>query len=124
MKYNTKDIMKRAWEIKKEADRSAKNALYNKGVVRELEPSEKAVFSACLKMAWAEAKAAESIAEEYQVSYKEAAVMAAKESELKSEFGGNVTWSIWRKYGKNRAYYTVDSRSSYQNKDKRNFVEL
>lgn len=123
-KYNTKIIMKRAWEIKKEADRKALNALYNNGIIRPLEPSEKAVFSECLKMAWAEAKRAESLAEEHHVSYKSAAKMAAKEAELKAEFGGNVTFKIWSKYGKNRAYYTVDSRSSYQNSDKKNFVEL
>lgn len=123
-KYSTKMIMKRAWEIKKEADRKTKNALCNKNIVRPLEPSEKAVFSECLKMAWAEAKRAEAIAEEHQVSYEAAAKMAAKEAELKEEFGGNVTFKIWSKYGKTRAYYTVDSRSSYQNSDKRNFVEL
>ena len=123
-KYSKKMIMKRAWEIKKEADRSSLNALYNKGIIRPLEPSEKAVFSECLRMAWAEAKRAESLAEEHHVSYRNAAKMAAKEAELKEEFSGNVTWKIWTKYGKARAYYTVDSRSSYQNSDKRNFVEL
>ena len=123
-KYSTKMIMRRAWEIKKEADRKALNALWNKGIVRELEPSEKAVFSSCLKMAWAEAKRAESLAEKHHVSYRNAAKMAAKEAELKEEFGGNITWKIWTKHGKARAYYTVDSRSSYQNSRKDNFVEL
>ncbi len=123
-KYSTKMIMKRAWEIKKEVDIKTMNALLNNNIVRPLEPSEKAVFSECLKMAWAEAKRAAAIAEEHHVSYRNAAKMAAKEAELKEEFGGNVTFKMWTKYGKVRAYYTVDSRSSYQNSRKDNFVEL
>lgn len=52
-KYNKSMIMKRAWEIKKEDDRN--------------------VFSACLKMAWAEAKAtpaADRIAELEALGFK------------------------------------------------------
>lgn len=51
-----KQVMKRAWEIKKEADRKTKNQLLNHNIFRELKDSEKAIFAICLKMAWDEAK--------------------------------------------------------------------
>lgn len=123
-KYNVSKIMKRAWEIKKEEDRKALNKLYNRNEFRELKENEKVLFSECMKLAWDEAKKAVIISEKYDVSYNEAMIIAEKDSELTSEFGGNVKWNIWRKYGRNRAYYTVSTRSNYANNKKNNYVEL
>lgn len=123
-KYNVSKIMKRAWEIKKEEDRKALNKLYNRNEFRELKENEKVLFSECMKLAWDEAKKTVIISEKYDVSYNEAMIIAEKDSELTSEFGGSVKWSIWRKYGRNRAYYTVSTRSNYANNKKNNYVEL
>ena len=109
MKYNLAKIMKRAWQIKKEEDRKALNRAYNHNR-RTVEDTEKALFSECLKIAWEEAKNVENLSE--------------KETELKIEEGGEVKWNIWRKYGKNRAYYTVSTRSNYADRKKDNFVEI
>ena len=51
-----KNVMKRAWEIKKEFDRKERNAKMNHNDFSPLKDSEKALFSECLKMAWEEAK--------------------------------------------------------------------
>lgn len=56
MKFDLSKIMKKAWEIKKEADRKVKNSKLNRLDFSELKQSEKAVFSICLAMAWEEAK--------------------------------------------------------------------
>ena len=53
---NLSNIMKRAWEIKREEDRKTKNRKMNHNDFSELKDSEKAVFSICLSMAWEEAK--------------------------------------------------------------------
>ena len=50
MKYNMKEIMTRAWEIKKE--------------------NNKNIFTLCLKMAWAEAKEAGSWKRERRKEFK------------------------------------------------------
>lgn len=117
-----KQVMKRAWEIKKEADNRTRNQLLNHNIHRELEESEKAIFAVCLKMAWEEVKKASEIAQRYDVTIENALVMAEKETELNRE--GTVTWRIWKNYGKYRAYYTVSGRSKYANNKKDNFVEL
>lgn len=119
-----KQVMKRAWEIKKEADRKTKNQLMNHNIFRELKDSEKAIFAICLKMAWDEAKKAAEYSEEYEVSMDNALEMVAKETELVTEYGGEVAWKVWRNYGKCRAYYTVSTRSKYTNSKKDNFVAL
>lgn len=60
MKYDKKEIMKRAWEIKKDADRRTLNDIWiTKPQVKELKPEEKALFSECLKLAWSEVKKAD-----------------------------------------------------------------
>lgn len=123
-KYNLSAIMKRAWEIKKESDRKVRNQLYNLYIFRDLEDSEKAVFSECLKMAWAEAKKAERIAEKYNVSIENAFKMARTETILTLEYDGTVSWKIWKNYGKYRAYYTVSTRSRYANSKKDNYIIL
>lgn len=123
-KYNLSKIMKRAWEIKEAADRKSCNQLRNHNVFRELEESEKAPFSICLKLAWEEAKKAVEYAEKLNISMDNALVITAKETELIRDYSGNVTWKIWKNYGKFRAYYTVDTRSKYANNKKSNFVEL
>ena len=56
MKFDLSKIMRRAWEIKKEADRKVENSKLNRLDFSELKESEKAVFSICLEMAWEEAK--------------------------------------------------------------------
>lgn len=123
-KYNLSEIMRRAWEIKKEADRQSKNNLWNRNDFRELEESEKAPFSACLKLAWSEAKKAVEYAEKLNISVENALIVVAKETELGRDYSGKVTWKIWKNYGKFRAYYTVSTRSKYANNKKDNFVEL
>ena len=123
-KYDMSKIMKRAWEIKKEEDRKTVNRLYIRNEFRELRENEKTLFSECMKLAWDEAKKAAIISEKYDVSYNEAIIIAEKDSELTKEFGGSVKWNIWRNYGKNRAYYTVSTKSNYANKKKNNYVEL
>lgn len=119
-----KQVMKRAWEIKKEADRKTKNQLMNHNIFRELKDSEKAIFAICLKMAWDEVKKAVEYSEEYEVSMDNALEMVEKETELVTEYGGEVLWKIWKNYGKCRAYYTVSKRSKYANSKKDNFVTL
>lgn len=119
-----KQVMKRAWEIKKEADRKVKNQLMNQNIFRKLEDSEKAIFAICLKMAWDEAKKAVKYSKKYEVSMDNAFEMVAKETELIAECDGEVTWKVWRNYGKCRAYYKVSTRSKYANSKKDNFVVL
>lgn len=71
MKYNTSTIMKRAWSIKKENTNN--------------------IFALCLKMAWAEAKAAK----------------VEKPSTIKTDL---VTWTFktWKKNGMHRVYIDGD----------------
>lgn len=115
-----KNVMTRAWEIKREEDRKMRNRAMRKENRFELKESEKAVFAECLKMAWEEAKKAEKLAKKYNVSVENAAIMAAKENELDDD----VTWNVWSGYGHLRAYYNCASRSKYANNKKDNFVEL
>ena len=123
-KYNLSEIMKRAWEIKAEYDEREKNILLNHNIFRELEESEKALFSECLKMAWKEAKRANEIEEEYKIKHVNAARMAKKETRMvMAKECGRITWKVWRNYGKCRAYYTVSNWSRYQN-NKGHYIEL
>lgn len=119
MKYNMSKIMRRAWEIKRDAEWEVKHQLINRNIFRELYQEEKAIFSECLKMAWEEAKKSAEYTEKYNVTEEMADRMAAKENELKGE---KVTWNIWAGYGLVRAYYHVSSWSKYQNSKKTNYV--
>lgn len=125
MKYNKKEIMKRAWEIKKEADRKAKNDIAARtGCLRELRPEEKAIFGECLKAAWKEVNRAEVLTEELNISMGDALRLAQKEYEISLGHDYGVTWKLWSNYGKKRAYFRVASWSNYANNKSYNFVEL
>ena len=80
MKYNRAEIMKRAWEIKKEDSRN--------------------IWSLCLQMAWAEARAPKMTQRE--LDEKEAMEQAAQYSGY-----ARLHESDWVKYGKNRTYVEV-----------------
>lgn len=125
-KYNVAKIMRRAWEIKKEADRRMRNSLYNRMIMREMEESEKAIFGECLKLAWEEEKKSVELAEKYKVKKEEAEEMAKEETELAMDAKGEVEvrWNIWTGYGYRRAYFRVAGWSKYRNNKKTNFVEL
>lgn len=125
-KYNLSKIMKRAWEIKNTADRKAKNSNWNRNIFRSLEESEKAPFSECLKLAWAEEKRSLELADEYNVTNAAADVMAEEETELSMKEGSKVEvkWNIWTGYGYKRAYYKVSGWAKYRNNKKDNFVSI
>lgn len=125
-KESLRKIMKRAWEIKDEADRRTLYRVWSReSNIRDLRPEEKAVFGECLKIAWAEFRRASVISMQYGVTEELAAAMAAKENYVKVEYDGNVSsWRIWRNYGKCRAYYKVDVFSKYQNSKSIYFVEV
>lgn len=125
-KYNLSKIMKRAWEIKNTADRKAKNSNWNRNIFRSLEESEKAPFSECLKLAWAEKKRSLELADEYNVTNAAADVMAEEETELSMKEGSKVEvkWNIWTGYGYKRAYYKVSGWAKYRNNKKDNFVSI
>lgn len=125
-KYNLSKIMKRAWEIKSTADRKAKNSNWNRNIFRSLEESEKAPFSECLKLAWAEEKRSLELADEYNVTKVAADVMAEEETELSMKEGSKVEvkWNIWTGYGYKRAYYKVSGWAKYRNNKKDNFVSI
>lgn len=125
-KYNLSKIMKRAWEIKNAADRKAKNSNWNRNIFRSLEESEKAPFSECLKLAWAEEKRSLELADEYNVTNAAADVMAEEETELSMKEGSTVEvkWNIWTGYGYKRAYYKVSGWAKYRNNKKDNFVSI
>lgn len=125
-KYNLSKIMKRAWEIKNTADRKAKNSNWNRNIFRSLEESEKAPFSECLKLAWAEEKRSLELADEYNVTKAAADVMAEEETELSMKEGSKVEvkWNIWTGYGYKRAYYKVSGWAKYRNNKKDNFVSI
>jgi len=75
-KYNLSQIMKRAWEIKKENSNN--------------------IFSICLKMAWAEAKATKKPFSGF-----------AKIAKVDGEYYGDSSFlyfKLWSKYGKKRVY--------------------
>lgn len=118
--------MKRAWEIKNTADRKAKNSNWNRNIFRSLEESEKAPFSECLKLAWAEEKRSLELADEYNVTNAAADVMAEEETELSMKEGSKVEvkWNIWTGYGYKRAYYKVSGWAKYRNNKKDNFVSI
>lgn len=125
-KYNLSKIMKRAWEIKERADRKTKNSNWNRNIFRALEESEKAPFSECLKLAWAEEKRSIELAEQYNVAKAAADVMAEEETVLSCEerCSVEVKWNIWTGYGYKRAYYKVSGWSKYRNNKKDNFVAI
>lgn len=125
-----KNVMKRAWEIKKEMDRKTKGQLINLNKLSfgdKLPKEEEAIFSECLKLAWEERKQAEKIAENMNITLEYASKMAEKETNYKMtecEFGIAVfTWNIWEKYGKKRAYYKISTRSKYAN-GRNEFIDL
>lgn len=130
MTYNRKEIMKRAWEIKKDADRRTLHNIKNKTPqTAELKPEEKAIFSECLKLAWAEVRKAEELAEKLKISAENALKLAEKEHELVAtdwtvRCVDNITWKLWSGYGHKRAYFRVAGWSKYANSHKYNFVEL
>ena len=86
MKYNKSEIMKRAWEIKKE--------------------NKNNIFSACLKLAWAEAKG-NTVSKTEKELMIEKLEMMAKEAEERYVFKYTVYISEWVKYGKDRTYLAV-----------------
>lgn len=83
--FNKKDIMKRAWELKREDDRN--------------------LFSQCLKMAWAEARKPEKSEKEMLMD-----ALLEKETEANSHNNGyayEAVVSDWEKYGKSRTYFSI-----------------
>lgn len=130
MKYDRKEIMKRAWEIKKDADR---RTLYHIKLrtpqADELKPEEKAVFGECLRLAWTEVRKAEELAEKLNISAENGLRLAKKEYELSAtdwtvSSVDDITWKLWSGYGLKRAYFRVLGWSNYTNNKKYNFVEL
>lgn len=117
------EVMKRAWEIKKEYDRKTLNSIWIVEPRRKsLREDEKAIFSECLKIAWNEIKRAKEMSEEYDVNLEIALKMAEKETELAAEEAGKITWNIWKNYGKTRAYFRCSHWSKYSNSKYYNFV--
>lgn len=88
--FNLSKIMTRAWEIKKENTDN--------------------IFSECLKMAWAEAKApvAEKTKKELIMERLE---MMAKAAVQRYNYIYTVYVSEWEEYGKNRTYLAVFEKS-------------
>ena len=125
-KYNLSKIMKMSWEIKERADRKTKNSNWVRRVFRELEESEKAPFSECLKLAWADEKRSIELAEQYNVTKEASDVMAEEETELSCNEGSSVEvkWNIWTGYGYKRAYYKVSGWAKYRNNKKDNYVSI
>lgn len=82
MKYNLSNIMKRAWEIKKE--------------------NEKNIFAICLQISWDEAK------KENEESLEDKVIRLAEEK-LSYRYCGHckVIANLWQKYGKDRTYISV-----------------
>lgn len=73
-------------------------------IVRKL----KNKFSEALKMSWKIAKMELSLRKEY----------------CRFENHDEVTFNIWKGYGRVRAYYTCSWRSNYANSKKTNFIDL
>lgn len=119
-----KNVMARAWEIKKEEDRKMLNRAMRKENRFELKGSEKAIFGECLKMAWEEVKKSEKIAKKYDISLENAQIIVAKETSLTEDGHYGITWNIWSGSRCTRAYYTCEDRSRYANNKRDNFVEL
>lgn len=65
-------------------------------------------FSAALKFSWACAKKA----------------LELKAKELRTHEDYKVTFTVWAKYGKLRAYYRCNWWSNYSNSKSYNFVEM
>ena len=129
-KYNLSKIMKRAWEIKREIDSRTRGQLLNIQQIKwedKLPKNEEVLFSECLKLAWAERKHAQELAEEMEIDLEDACKMAEKETSYSiewNEFDRVVfTWNVWENYGKRRAYYEVSTDSKYQN-GKNRFIDL
>lgn len=120
-----REIMKRAWEIKKDIDLKTKNMIsVIESRPRNLKEEEKAVFGECLKMAWQEAKEESDMSRRLEVSHEEYLKIAAKKTELllAGEYG--IKFIIWHNYGKKRAYWKCDSYSKYQDSKKEHYVTL
>lgn len=130
MKYDRKEIMKRAWEIKKDADRRIlHNIIIVEPARRELKSEEKAIFSECLKLAWAEVRKANELVEKLNISVENGLRLAKKEYELSAtdwtvSSVNDISWKLWSNYGLKRAYFRVRGWSKYANSQKYNFVEL
>lgn len=82
MKYNMKEIMIRAWDIKRENTEN--------------------MFSLCLKMAWAEAKEAGNKKEEKSLKEK-----LVDKLNFIADNAPDVYVSEWKGYGKSRTYFAV-----------------
>lgn len=122
-KYNLAKIMKRAWEIKREADRKIENQLWNLMIFREMEEKEKAPFSECLKLAWEEARRSIKLMEKYNVTKAAADAMAEQETyiSMQERTEVSVSWNIWRGI---RAYFKVSGWSTYRNNKRTNYVAI
>lgn len=120
-----REIMKRAWEIKKDIDLKTKNMIsVIESRPRNLKEEEKAVFGECLKMAWQEAKEESDMVEKLEVSHEEYLKIAEKKTELllAGEYG--IKFIIWHNYGKKRAYWKCASYSKYQDSKKDHYINL
>ncbi|PWJ49366.1 hypothetical protein [Faecalicatena contorta] len=124
-KYDVKKVMRRAWEIKNDDDCRTYNR--NRSLrINGHKEIEIALFSECLKIAWAEAKRAIALAEKFEISLEKAEKMAAEETRLsiiERVDSDEIKWNMWEGHGKVRAYYNVRSWSNYRNK-KGNFVDI
>lgn len=126
-KYDLKKIMARAWEIKRKADLKTQKSikiLEKLPLMRNLKKEEEAVFSECLKMAWAEAKRAAEIADKLEISMENAEWIAEYEGNLKMQGHRGISWSIWQGYGHYRAYYKCADMSKYWNSKKDHYIDL
>lgn len=119
------EIMKRAWEIKKDIDLKTKNMIsVIESRSRNLKREEKAVFGECLKMARQEAKEEAEMVEKLEVSHEEYLKIAAKKTELLLDGEYGIKFIVWHNYGKKRAYWKCDSYSKYQDSKSDHFVNL
>lgn len=91
MKYDMKEIMIRAWEIRKEDNKN--------------------IFALCLKIAWAEAKstARVKITREYLINRLEAkkAYAANRYNYIYFAYAND-----WQNYGKDRTYFVIYEKSN------------
>ncbi len=89
-KFNLSQIMKRAWEIKKENNEN--------------------IFSFCLKMAWSEAK--KSPSSEKTLKEKLIDKLNFIVENAPDIYVYNVSVSNWANYGKNRTYFAIWEKSN------------
>lgn len=96
-KYNVSEIMKRAWEIKKE--------------------NEENIFSECLKMAWAEAKSPKKSEKEILIDRLNEKAEEANSHDNGYHYVASV--SNWENYGKSRTYFAIyESRNNSKHSKK------